>query len=244
MKVVACVSTFCEGELAKAAIQSVRVLDHVLVADGPVEGNEPSGPATVLPREDPRTTVLHGAWETDAAKRTAMLEWVKGRRWLDGATWVLWLDGDEILLWGEYLRDWLARVTEGAGEENMTGGWPLSLVELDGSVVWCMGKLVRAEAVARYLVSSSYIELVNGDRRTVGNVDAWNPLEGPLQWTGEGAERRPHWRARLPLQGEPHLLHRPVLRARARLVERQHRAEERNYQAEPDAPGKIVVARS
>jgi hypothetical protein len=83
-----------------------------------------------------------------------------------------------------------------------------------------MGKLLRVDLVRRYIRSSSHIELVNGDERTVGNVLYWTPKDGALY---------DHWRARPPLQGEPHLQHRPILRSRMREVERQHVAEERAF---------------
>lgn len=233
MKIVGLVSSFREGPLLASAVRSLAALDHVLVFEGPVEGNEPAGPASVIPREN-RVTVIEGAWETDAAKRTAMVAWVQvfGRCLDEEGTWGLWLDGDELLLWGEYLKDWLAAAVDEAqtDAENPVIGWPLSLVEMDSSVTWCMGKLVRVDQVRRYLVSSSYLELLNGRRVTVGNVPAWTPTGGPQQFTGLQGESRPHWRARPPLQGEPHLLHRWKLRSKTRSVERQNEAEARNFE--------------
>jgi hypothetical protein len=229
--IVGLVSSFREGAMLRTAVASLDALDHVAVFEGPVEGNPDVGPASELPtdarkrRGQPTLLVREGAWETDAAKRTAMVEWTR-QRWPGREVWGLWLDGDEILLWGEYLRDWLWRVRQGGDPDNPVAGWPFALVELDGSTSICMGKLVRVDLISRYLVSSSYIELVNGERRTVGNVLAWTPTGGPEPgWEG-------HWRARPPLQGEPHLQHRPILRDRSRVVERQHAAEERNYRAE------------
>lgn len=224
MKIVGLVSAFREGPMLQAAVRSLAALDHVVVFEGPVEGNPPAGPPSLIPKG---TTVIEGAWETDAAKRSAMVEWVHSRRWLDGETWGLWLDGDEILLWGEYLHDWVWRVSQQGDDANPVAGWPLPLVELDGSVSICMGKLVRVDLIRRYLVSSSFIELVDGSTRTVGNVLYWTPTEGPLQ--RDPATGKPHWRARPPLQGEPHLQHRPVLRSKLRQVERQHVAEARNF---------------
>jgi len=114
-------------------------------------------------------------------------------------------------------------------------GWPISLVELDGSVAWCMGKLVRVDLIEKYLISSSFIQMVGGETRTVGNVQCWTPTDGATQFGADTVVdgeyvRTPHWRARPPLQGEPHLQHRWMLRERDRAVERQHRAEERNYE--------------
>jgi len=219
--------------MLKTAIGSLAALDHVVVFEGPVEGNPAAGPDSIIPKAGQRLTVVRGEWETDAAKRTAMVEWVHGRRWLDDETWGLWLDGDEILLWGEYLHDWVWRISQQGDDANPVAGWPFPLVELDGSVVMCMGKLVRIDLISRYLISSSYIELANGDRRTVGNVPFWDPLDGPLQHMPDG---RPHWRARPPLAGEPHLQHRPILRSKLRGVERQHVAEARNFEGVDLAP--------
>lgn len=212
-----------------SAVRSLAALDHVLVAEGPIGDNRPDGPPSELPRGrewSGRLTRLDGVWPSDAAKRTAMLEWVHRRPWLDGETWGLWLDGDELLLWGEHLHDWVWRVSQQGDADNPVAGWPLPLVELDGSVVLCLGKLLRVDLVRRYLVSSSLLELVNGEQVTRGNVPYWNPVDGPLVRDAEG---RPNWRARPPLQGEPHLQHRPVLRSKLRTAERQHKAEERDY---------------
>lgn len=221
MNVVGLVSSYREGPLLASAMRSLAPLDGVVVCEGPIAGSEGDGPESERGPLPLGSIAFEGVFPDDAAKRTAILERAK-RQW-QGPTWGLWLDGDELLLWGEYLHDWLWRVEQ---EEGEVAGFPFPLVELDGSVVICMGKLVRIDRVKRYLVSSSYIELVNGSRRTVGNVAYWNPVDGPLQFLPDG---RPHWRARPPLQGEPHLLHRSLLRARGRTVERQGVAEERSY---------------
>lgn len=214
--IVALCSTFCEGELALSTFESAAALDGILVFDGPVESNKPSGEPTKFGRAPAQ--FFTGSWESDAAKRTAMIE--KAKQLWQGPLWALWLDGDELLLWGEQLHDWLGRVLHDDDPANPVGGWPMTLVELDGSVSICMGKLVRIDLIRRYLVSSSYIEMVDGSRRTVGNVLYWTVRDGPLV---------EHWRARPPLQGEPHLLHRSILRSGSRSVERQGTAEERNF---------------
>jgi hypothetical protein len=222
IRTVGLISCYREGSLIRSAVESLAPLDYLLAAEGPVEGNVSNGPPSelALGRSGPRR-MLEGVWETDAAKRTAMVLEARhlwGRPGVE--LWGLWLDGDEILLWGEYLHDWLERVSQQGDGDNPVGGWPLALVELDGSTSLCMGKLLRIDLVRRYLVSSSYLELEGGSRRTVGNVLYWSPKDGPLF---------EHWRARPPLQGEPHLLHRPILRDRGRDVERQHVAEERHF---------------
>lgn len=235
MKIVGLVSSYREGRMLRSVVDSMRALDHVCVFEGPVDGNPPSGPPSELPPAQKewhgRLSVNDGAWASDAAKRTAMVEWVQRRRWLDDETWALWVDGDELLIWGEYLHDWVWRVSQQGDADNPVAGWPIPLVELDGTVSICMGKLVRVDLVRRYLISSSYVELINGERVTVGNVEFWNPVDGPLRHVEvDAGVTRPHWRARPPLAGEPHLQHRPVLRSKLREVERQHVAEERNFE--------------
>lgn len=214
------------------AVRSLAALDGVLVAEGPVEQNAGSaGPPSELPNEV-KVKRFDGVWESDAAKRTWMLG--KAKQLWPGPLWGLWLDGDELLLWGEMLKDWLWRVEQQGDDGNPVGGWPLPLVELDGTVVICAGKLVRLDLIRKYLVSSSYIEMVDGSRRTVGNMPYWTPTDGALVES---------WRARPPLQGEPHLQHRPVLRSKLRTVERQHRAEERNFRG-VELPDSTRVDRS
>jgi len=233
MKIVALVSSYREGPLLEAAIRSVAMLDHVLVAEGPVDENRRAfGEESVIPKDLQRLSVIRGEWPADAAKRTAMVQWMQARRWMqDEEIWGLWLDGDEVLLWGEYLRDWINRVVEESDDpDNPVAGFPFTLVEFDGTVVWCMGKLVRIDLVERYLISSSYVEFKGGYTKTIGNVTAWTPLDGPLHMVDlPDGSKVPHWRARPPLQGEPHLQHRPMLRSLRRQVERQHLAEARNF---------------
>ncbi len=246
MKIVGLVSSYREGQLLESAIGSLAALDAIVVFEGPVEQNaDLSGPESVIPNRvgSLQVNVVRGEWPADAAKRTAMIEWCHTRRWLQGEdVWGLWLDGDEILLWGEYLADWIRAAASAGTLEDPVAGWPISLVELDGSVAWCMGKLVRVDLIEKYLISSSFIQMRGGETRTVGNVQCWTPTDGPTQFTESAVpptdkdldrgrtERLPHWRARPPLAGEPHLQHRWMLRPRERQVERQHKAEERNYE--------------
>ncbi len=234
MKIVGLVSSFREGALLESAIRSLAALDAIVVFEGPVEQNaDLSGPESVIPNRvgNLQVNVVRGEWPADAAKRTAMIEWCHTRRWLQGEdVWGLWLDGDEILLWGEYLRDWVTAAASVGDEENPVLGWPISLVELDSSVAWCRSKLVRIDLIERYLVSSSYVQLKSGQTITIGNLQCWTPLDGPTQFAEVNGETLPHWRARPPLQGEPHLQHRWMIRPKGREVERQGKAEERNYE--------------
>lgn len=243
MKIIGLVSSFREGSLLESAIHSLAALDAIVVFEGPVEQNaNATGEPSAIPNRvgGLQVSTVHGEWPADAAKRTAMIEWCQSRKWLENEeVWGLWLDGDEVLLWGEYLHDWVTRASQAGSADDPVAGWPISIVEMDGSVAWCMGKLVRVDLIDRYLISSSFIQMKGGATRTVGNVQCWTPLDGPTQFVERPlpptaddptpVERLPHWRARPPLQGEPHLLHRWQLRPPSRGVERQHRAEERNY---------------
>lgn len=230
MKVVGLVSSFREGPMLASAVRSLAMLDHTFVYEGPVEGNPAAGPESEVGLNVRQPiTVVEGEWATDAAKRTAMVEAVQAR-FPGEEVWGVWLDGDEILLWGEYLSDWIWGQTQQAiynDPDAPLAHCPLPLVELSGLTIMCLGKVIRVDLIERYLISSSYMEWKNGYRMTFGNVDHWNPVDGPLILMEDG---RPHWRARPPLQGEPHLQHRPVLRSRLRTVERQGAAEARNFE--------------
>jgi hypothetical protein len=211
----------------------------VAVFEGPIGDTAAESSATDIPLGTRANLwTKFGRWESDAAKRDDMLRWSKEhrRRRVRGAAdddndplWILWLDGDEVLLYGEYLRDWCERAAKTTG----AGGFPLRLVEMDGSVAKCYGKIVRAGVISRYLQSSYQIELHNGMVVALPNVPICsaggipirpNDLIGQLDpeslsvklWL---SENRP------PLMGEPHLLHRSMLRDPNRVARRQHEAE-------------------
>lgn len=222
MSIFACVSTYRDGYLLDGCLESAARLDAVLVADGPVQAERSHAFDQVGTAHEYRR---QGTWKSDAAKRSYMLSWAKQLHKKLGLTdtlWVLWLDGDEVLLWGEYLSDLVHR----AEEETGAGGFPLRLVELDGSVVMCQGKVIRANAVKRYLHSSYQVELHNGMVVALPNVPICTAGGMPLQpeqgWPGLSPEEMNAWlgRHRPPLAGESHLLHRSVLRAPTRDVER------------------------
>jgi hypothetical protein len=221
--IIACISAYREGRLLEGARASAAAgCDRVIVCDGPVE-----------------------RWGGDAGKRTHMLELArsegarvraqkKGRK--DEPLWVLWLDADELLLWGEYLRDWIGRVEEETG----AGGFPLRIVELDGSVALAYGKVIRADYVRRYLHSSYQVELTNGVVVALPNVKIcgaggvpYGPFphrpdpSGVLVPAPPGSPEVEEYlgRHRPPLAGEPHLLHRSLLRSPERSVRRLSEVE-------------------
>jgi len=171
-----------------------------------------------------------GEWSTDADKRTMMLTWAK-QQW-QGPLWALWLDGDELLMNGRYLRDQIqslqwADEQRGASiatpDNPPVGGLPIRLVEPDGSVALCKGKLVRVDLIRSYLVSNLTAEMVNGAVIRLGNVP-----QSASEWIEPRVEAHGA-RDKLfllpPLPGEPYLVHRSHLRHPARVSNRMHEQE-------------------
>jgi hypothetical protein len=173
---------------------------------------------------DPKSHIWYceGEWSSDANKRTKMLRYAKA---IDPNAWILWLDGDEILLCGEYLHDHCKR----AEEETATGGTALRIVEYDGSVALCYGKLIRVNTVKRYLMSSWELELVSGMGVALPNTPICTAGGIPC---GEISSKEDPLlgKNRPPLMGEPHLLHRHGLRNPDREAPRMHDAEAESLQ--------------
>ncbi len=170
----------------QSAIRSLAAAcDRVLVFEGPA--GEPLTddriPESVLapavsPSEwDDRfdlVRVTYGSWRTDAEKRSAM---VAAQRPFAEPTWGVWIDGDEVLVNAEYLRDWLRFFDwqeEETGVQNM--GWPVKLVEMDGSIAVCQAKVLRIDRLDSYSVSSSVFRNVMGELE--GGVTATLRLSG------------------------------------------------------------------
>lgn len=234
--IVGLVSSFREGRLVAGAIESLRpACDVVLVLEGPAPAErEPSGPESELRRFDRAQDVIvrRGAWQSDAAKRSELADWARVRwaraRASRGPLWLLVLDADELLLWGEYLPDYLAWLDgEPDAIRNATGGFPLRHVEPDGSVHLSYGRVLNGLQVRRYLVSGYQLELASGlvvalpllPLCSAGGIPL-APAEGPPRDEHE----RDLWLAqhRPPLAGEPHVLHRHPLRQRGRAEQRMH----------------------
>lgn len=246
--IVGLMSTYREGTLAMGALRSLLpAVDAVFILDGHVEGVQPSNdnatPTEQMQALAPDKVHVHtripkGApWRDDADKRNAALRWAKQ----EGAEWAVWLDGDEVLLWGEYLRDMTALADETTG----AGGFPLRIVELDGSVAYSYGRVFRPRQIRKFLIGSSQAELHNGVVVGLPNMPicgaggipvhpdgVWQP--GQMTPEEQGA-----WlaRARPPVAGEPHVLHRAALRLRSRGMERQHVAEGRAFDEQLKPPG-------
>jgi len=177
----ALISTYHEGTLAAAAIRSC--LDagiEVVCFEGPAgEGRCDHAPATETGAVDPARFIWHhGEWATDAHKRTEMITYAK-ERWHTKPLWVLWLDGDEILINGHLIRDVCQSImwTDKAAGANITdpdnpptGGAPLRLIEPDGSTSLLKGRLVRGDLIRSYIVSNLVLEMITGISLRLGNV--------------------------------------------------------------------------
>lgn len=225
--IVGLVTSWREGNLAAGAARSLRpACDMVLVLDAPLAGVDVDGPATnwapvvregrVLVRADGNAM----ARESDAAKRTELVQWaqtVHRRRAAREPLWLVWCDADELLLWGEWLPDYIER----AGEEvtrNGAGGFPLRHVEADGSVHYSWGRVIDGLQVRQYLHSGYQVELTSGmvvalpltPLCTAGGI----PL-APEAGIPADEQERDRWLGvnRPPLQGEPHIVHRHALRS-------------------------------
>ena len=226
---VCLVSSYREGDLLFSCVGSVaRHVDRTLVVEGPVGGGEPSSLSSTAQAEFRRiggpVLFTTGVFASDAEKRTYALD--RAKKWVepDEPLWVLWLDGDELLIFGEYLRDWTARADLVAGEQTATGGIPLRLVQWGtGAVDLCYAKLVRGDVVRRVLESSYELELESGLVVASPNVPICGPGGVPMNWrSGLSHEEAVALlsRERSPLAGEPHLLHRPSFRDPSRGVSR------------------------
>lgn len=258
--IVGLVSSYREGRLIVECVRSLLDgCEFVFVAEGPVaDGGAMRGAESDLSpfrydfhggshtdgvaRWIPRLRVSFGEWEDDAAKRSWLLERAKATLKMpeDEPLWIVWLDGDEVLLWPHLLPDWIARAqAEGDLYENATGGIGLRLCELDGTVAIATGKVIRGDLVARYLVSSYQVELRSGMIVALPYVPVCGPgsipfAPDPIPQRGSPDENRWLSNCRPPVAGEPHILHRSILRPPGRDTERLHDAEADWFTRLPD----------
>lgn len=218
MKLLAFTSSYREGSLVQGAIRSgLAAADLVVCFDGPAgqasDRGEPSDFSPWLSRKgqtkESRLIIRTGEWASDAAKRTAMIEWARGR--YQPPVWCVWIDGDEVLLWGEFLRDYIIRVMQGDAVKggNPTASFAVKLADMDGQVWNCFAKVLRLDLVEAILESSYQVKFYG--------VDTVMVLPNEI---GQLA----------PLQGEPHLLHRSMLRPPGRDKDRLHKREPGFYE--------------
>lgn len=233
-RLVGLIPTYREGPLAWSAIRSLleAELDRVIVWEGPAGPTRlPDAPATMIGEGD--YMFRKGNWNGDGAKRTEMLRWTL-RQYPGEQVWGVWLDADELLLNGRYLRDLVQErvwADEAAGAsladpENLpTGGIPLRLVEYDGSCSLAQGRLLRLDTLRAFVVSNLIVETVLGSQMRLGNLPETTELEQLAR------EHLPGRRLVLPpLPGEPCIVHRSHLRHPARKALRLHEQERSELQ--------------
>lgn len=223
---VGLVSSYLEGRLIRGAVGSlVTACDAVYVFEGPagdpIEAAVPPTDLGALAALE-NVHVHEGRWRTDARKRSDILARVKPRH--EAPVWGIWVDGDEVLFNADYLRDWLQILQWhdelNGGEPHL--GRPIRVVELDGSVGWMRGRVIRLDLVERYEISNAMFVNAHGFVQGAGHVpDSYSDWRLPRQpyWDGDQVVMPP------PISGEPHVLHRSVLRHPLRAGNRMHQQE-------------------
>lgn len=198
--IVILISSFREDELIQGAIRSVLPLDApILVYEGPTTPTPPLGVGgkTSLGRmKDEVATFYRAEWMSEADKRNAML--AEARERMGGRPfWIHTLDADEILVWSEYLPDWLNALKPGhpRSVENVA---PLK-VTVPGVDEYTKNGLATYIQPSR-LVHSSFL-----DHYEVGLVYARSPEGSALDFSAYRSEIPPAY-------GEPHIHHRYYLR--------------------------------
>lgn len=221
-------SSYAEGELVRGAVRSLlEACDHVYLYEGPAGepiADEHMVPATDLGEdlEAYDLTIHYGRWRSDARKRQAMLERVKKDH--PGPLWGVIVDADEVLMNGVYLRDWLLRLDyhEDVDADAEYLGKPMRIVELDGSVGWVRGRLLRLDRVLEYRVSTSVFNTTQGLFTNAGNVpDSYSDWAVPRRAYLEGDRMV----MKPPLPTEPYIVHRSMLRHPLRAGLRMHEQE-------------------
>lgn len=229
MKVVGLVSAYKEGGLVQGAIDSLEKvrLDDLLVYEGPAGdplGDDVPESEYLLPETLRSYCLREGRWRTDARKRDEMLQAVK-RAYPDDQVWGVWLDGDEILVNGEYLRDRLQSVVwedDHDGSGVPTVHQPLRVIEGDGSIATTNSRLVRLDLVRSMDVSVSVVTNEWGVEEAWGNTNPDARLWVELWMRAVETGRMIAWP---PLPCEPFIFHRSGLRHPLRRGLRMHRQE-------------------
>ncbi len=252
MIVVGLVSTYREGRLARAAIQSVLQvgLDCLYIYEGPAGDplpNESELPETWLPEEklsergaaggpdDSARVVIHrGRWRSDGRKRNEMLQRVK-TDYGDDIVWAVTVDADEVLLGAEYLRDrldWIEQSNAHRGASIATpdnpplSRWPLRLIEHEGSMSVITARVYRADLLRSIDHSTSIVTNVAGVREGWGNYADTSKVWIELWLAAIDRGAMVAWP---PLPCEPAILHRSNLRNPARAGLRMSDQETREF---------------
>lgn len=222
MKIVGLVSSYREGELVRGAVNSLERsrLDDLIIYEGPAGEPIEGAPPSVFFLGD---QVKEGRWRSDGRKRDAMLQEAK-RRHPEPETWGLWLDGDEILVNGEYLRDILqSRLwNDEADGGEPTIHCPLWIIEADGAMAITTSRIFRLDLVRSIDISSATITNVYGIEEGWGNTTTDARVWIEMWELAVSSGRMMAWP---PRPCEPHIYHRSHLRHPARRKHRLHEQE-------------------
>lgn len=205
------ITSYKEGTLIQGTIRStINLPGTVFVAEGGFWNQDVEGEPTDVGFGNRNNLIVwNGTWESETAKRNEMLN--RARERYEKDFWILTIDADEILVWGEYLVDWLRQLSPGYPEsqENIV---PMKRTEDK----WNKKKgFFHTDIAPSRLIHSSVIE-----RYEVGTLRFRTPdnKEGSLH----------HYSSpKPPIYGEPHIHHRHYLRRGERAVYRAAEQEEK-----------------
>lgn len=186
--------TWQDGRVAlEASLRSTAgVVDHVLIADGLIDGVPDSGlpwlsdlswlqDADYLPASVP---VNGKQWRTLSDACT----WLLQKANMLGADWLLFIDADQELHNGDRLRAWLERWEGDA--------FPI-LRQDPGNRHGCPWQCIRVSAFTRYVAGCYVIETTAGDVVSLvpdGLPPTMDFKQAP--WISHHPERRPQWRVK------------------------------------------------
>lgn len=207
--IVCFISTYKEGQLVQGAIRSaLACTNRILVFEGLTETEGVEGEPTQLGIYN-KYLAGTGRWDSESEKRNAMLQHAR-QKWQKDF-WIMILDADELLVWGENLRDWLNQLNPGLhGPENVV---PLKITEhiLKDNGTWdtweAPHRLYHSSIIIRYVVGSWQFEAPGGKLGVLNS----QPSDLP------------------PIYGEPHIHHRHYLRRGERQAFRAHEHEEARW---------------
>lgn len=216
-RLVGIVPTYREGDLAAGAIRSVLPhVDSVIVFEGPVGDAPDTGDDTNLTEfRKAGVIVRRSEWATEADKRNAMLEYT---RRLPTPTWGVYVDADEVLIGGEYIREYIWAAEQRAEPGREASALPLLISEVDGSI-GRVHRVIRLDLLERHVLSMSQLQFKGQSVvATFPVVPVWRPGE-PITADEYGGYRGPI------LSGTPHLHHRAYYRPPVRADYRLHAQE-------------------
>lgn len=195
--IVCLISSYREGELIQGALRSVFAVGCPVVwFEGATSVTKPGGPKTDIGMWGlPVCSSRRGEWPDEASKRNAMLD--VAREVVGGNPfWILTVDADEILLWGEYLSDWLNALQPGYPNGENVVPMKLTVPATDelthnGPITWIQpSRLIHSCIIDHYVTGLAVAETPDGKEAVFNAERSYTP----------------------PCFGEPHIHHRYYLR--------------------------------